>query len=1627
VPGNYSSPNSETPDFLLAYLPGFIPMSSASQTAVRSVVQAFASVARLTFTEVSPSSAGGGGELRFAFSNSGFEARTLATNWIPVDYAFAGDMWISAANVYPEGWAAGTQNYLTLLHELGHGLGLKHPHDGGFNEAPGFPSNPVILEKVGEDTLVEFSTQSMVMAYNDLPNVVDINVDFAPTTPMRYDIAALQYLYGANVSYNAGNTVYTFDGAARYNQTIWDGNGNDSIVATGSRAVVINLTPGSWSQLGLPLTYSQRGESLQIVQAMPQYTDARTVFIYDTVTIENASGGSGNDVLTGNSVSNRLDGGPGNDSMSGGAGADTLIGGTGNDFLDGGSGDDTVQYEADSTSFTLALDRATGIYTITSSSFGVDRLTGVEKVVFRNTVWSLADTIPGGISTTTTVTVGAAVNGVIDFVGDTDWYRVSLQTGFAYQVALTGQTASGPALPDPFLSIRNTFGALLESNDDRATGQLDAFLQFAPGTTNTYILAVESAERAADGTTGGYALNIVRDELGTVASRANVPAFDSGDIGFVDGVISPAGDSDWFMVTLTAGVTYRFDAAGSASDGAFIPATLADPRLAVMDANGTELRADNDSGVSRNASLHFTPTTTGTYFIAVSENGNDATGSYRLVLNRAPASGTLAIGGSVSGSVSPAGDIDEYSVSLVAGTTYVFSASSSEFDTFLELLNPQNSVVSSNDDTSPGNNSQLTYTPTTSGTFTAAVRASAYNSNGSFTLAVTSTGDAIPASTSTTQTLAINGLLLNTIDTAGDSDWVRVTLTAGVSYGFELQGSAGEGGESGLTLADPRLTLRNSAGTVLVDDSSSGMDGLNARIAFQPTTSGTYFLEARSDSASATGRYRLVALRDAEGPSLSLGITLNGSLSAAPDARLHAINLLGGVTYTASAVSVGGLDPFIEILDSNGKTLAYNDDSSAAGTAAGLVATAPASGTYFVAVRPSGYASTGTYSVRVSVVVTNQPPTSADGTASVAEDTVLKATLPPATDPNGDAVTYAKASDPTSGSVTVDPSGAFTYRPPADFNGTVSFGFTVSDGRGGSNRYTQAVTVTAVNDAPVSAAGNGTVTEDSVLTGNLPPATDVDGDVVTYSKASDPSKGTLVVNANGSYIYTPTANYSGPDSLTYTVSDGQGGANTYTVNLTVNPVNDAPVAVAGSRSATEDTVATGTLTATDVDSNALTYSVVTQPVKGTVTLGANGAYTYTPGKDVNGSDSFTFRASDGALSSNTATVSVSIAAVNDAPFVVSPLPDQSTLAGSVFAYTFPGNAFTDVDSTVLTYSASIAGGTALPAWLSFNPATRTFTGTPGASNAGSIDIRVTASDGSLSVGDVFTITVTDGTRPLATSYSPSDGAKAVAVGSNLLVTFNGPIQRGTGPITLKTADGKVVETFTAANATVSGSTLTLNPSADLSIFTRYVVELGAGAVKDAAGNGNAADSRYDFQTATQDGLYHFFVVAFAAAPGATYMAQLAEAVNFGLPLNQIVEIFTTKKQFTDVYPATMSNRELATQLVNNIVKNSASTATKQSAIDDIDAALGIGWSRGKMLYTVFGNLASKPLSDATWGSTAKQFQNQLAVARYFTEEMGVATETLATLRGVIGNVTPDTDVSTIDKIVQIIGSVPPGG
>lgn len=193
---------------------------------------------------------------------------------------------------------------------------------------------------------------------------------------------------------------------------------------------------------------------------------------------------------------------------------------------------------------------------------------------------------------------------------------------------------------------------------------------------------------------------------------------------------------------------------------------------------------------------------------------------------------------------------------------------------------------------------------------------------------------------------------------------------------------------------------------------------------------------------------------------------------------------------------------------------------------------------------------------------------------------------------------------------------------------------------------------------------------------------------------------------------------------------------------------------------------------------------------------------------------------------------------------------------------------------------------------------------------------------------------------------------------------------------------------------------------------------------------NIESATHDSYAALPDALWHFFIVAFNAAPGVTYMNQLAEAHTYftttgGMTsensIRTIVDIFTSKYQFTDVYPTTMSPTELGTKLIANIVKNSATTEAKASAVADIEGALGIGWSVGKVIYQVFGNLATKPLTDAYWGNTAKQFANEITVAKYYTDILNQSTTDLDTLRDTILSVTESTNVSTDASVAQLIG------
>ncbi|MDP4145917.1 MAG: Ig-like domain-containing protein [Bacillota bacterium] len=287
--------------------------------------------------------------------------------------------------------------------------------------------------------------------------------------------------------------------------------------------------------------------------------------------------------------------------------------------------------------------------------------------------------------------------------------------------------------------------------------------------------------------------------------------------------------------------------------------------------------------------------------------------------------------------------------------------------------------------------------------------------------------------------------------------------------------------------------------------------------------------------------------------------------------------------------------------------------------------------------------------VNIAVNPVNDAPVASASSETTDEDKPLSGNLH-VTDIDSSTLTYSVVQGPTNGTVTINPDGTYTYTPNPNYNGSDSFTFKANDGQADSNIATVSINVNAINDPPVATSDNVTTDEDKPLTGKLK-VTDVDSTTLTYTVVQGPSNGTLSVNPDGTYTYTPNANYNGTDSFTFKANDGQADSSVATVNITVNPINDAPVAASDNKQVDEDETLSGNLHATDIDSTNLTYTVVQGPSNGTVTINSDGSYTYTPNANYNGTDSFTFKANDGQADSNVATVNITVNSVNDIPVV----------------------------------------------------------------------------------------------------------------------------------------------------------------------------------------------------------------------------------------------------------------------------------------------------------------------------------------------------------------------------------------
>ncbi|MFW8600176.1 Ig-like domain-containing protein [Desulfobacterota bacterium M19] len=283
-----------------------------------------------------------------------------------------------------------------------------------------------------------------------------------------------------------------------------------------------------------------------------------------------------------------------------------------------------------------------------------------------------------------------------------------------------------------------------------------------------------------------------------------------------------------------------------------------------------------------------------------------------------------------------------------------------------------------------------------------------------------------------------------------------------------------------------------------------------------------------------------------------------------------------------------------------------------------------------VAVDGAGRESLISNALTYDPAIWNHAPTARAASLHTPEDITLTGILS-ATDEDGDKLTYTLRSNGSHGTalITDKNTGAFTYTPRANFNGTDSFAFMVNDGKKDSAPATVSVTVVPVNDAPVAQADSLTIPEDTKASIDiLANDTDVDGDPLTVTALGKPGTGKVVLSGNRA-VYTPRANYNGKDSFTYTISDGNGGTAVGKVNIVLTPVNDAPVAV-DDQAATEgiNPVKINLLSNdTDVDGDTLRVISVTQPLSGQVTLN-DGLAVYTAKKGFVGTDSFVYTISD---------------------------------------------------------------------------------------------------------------------------------------------------------------------------------------------------------------------------------------------------------------------------------------------------------------------------------------------------------------------------------------------------------------
>ena len=496
----------------------------------------------------------------------------------------------------------------------------------------------------------------------------------------------------------------------------------------------------------------------------------------------------------------------------------------------------------------------------------------------------------------------------------------------------------------------------------------------------------------------------------------------------------------------------------------------------------------------------------------------------------------------------------------------------------------------------------------------------------------------------------------------------------------------------------------------LDSDASYGSVSLNGSLAtYTPSTnyngddSFTFSVSDGSESSSASVTLSVTAVNDApvlaSVSDVSFDEDLSGSLSLSADD-------IDGDELTYSIT--GGSDIVASL---NGGNISFS-------------APANYNGSESFTVSVTDGIVTDSQSITVTVNAVNDLPLSFSDEFITSEDESITISLS-AQDIDGDNLIFSIINQPSNGLVLIDGSFA-VYTPDNNYYGSDSFSFVANDGFGNSNVSIISLTINPVNDALILEQINNISFDEDGSTSLLLSANDIDGDELFYSiSEGDQISATLIDNE---VIFTAPENFNGSENFTASVTDGL-VIDLQTFTVTVNAINDAPIATDLNANTFEDESIIVILDGNDIDGDNLTFSLDSDALNGSVTLNGSLA-TYTPNANYFGDDTFNFSVSDGVESSS-ASVSVSVTAVNDAPVLasVSDVSFDEDLSGSLSL------SADDVDGDELSYS--ITGGSDIAATL--NGSDVSFSA-PTNYN-GSEVFNVSVSDGTVSDSQSFTVAV----------------------------------------------------------------------------------------------------------------------------------------------------------------------------------------------------------------------------------------------------------------------------------------------